>query len=74
MLMDENHITFADAVACVLQYVSHFFPVSSTFTWHGRGNILAVIMLQIVQEKCEEKYLYSGVNITDFTRRYPHDE
>ena len=42
MLMDGNHITFVDAVACISQYVSHFFPASSTFAWHGRGNISAV--------------------------------
>ena len=31
-LMDGNHLTFADAVARVLQYVSHFFPTGATFT------------------------------------------
>ena len=25
MLMDGNHITFVDTVACISQYVSHFF-------------------------------------------------
>ena len=52
MLMDGNNVTFADAVAHVSQYVSHFFPVSSTFTWHGRGNVSAVNVSQIAQEKC----------------------
>ena len=52
MLMDGNHVTFADAVAHVSQYVSHFFPASSTFAWHGRGNISAVNVSQIAQEKC----------------------
>ena len=28
-LMDRNHATFADAVAHVSQYVSHFFPAGS---------------------------------------------
>ena len=31
-LMDSNHLTFADAVARVSQYVSHFFPAGATFT------------------------------------------
>ena len=31
MLMDGNHVTFADVVAHVSQYGSHFFPASSTF-------------------------------------------
>ena len=29
---------------------------------------------QIAQERCGEKYLYNGVDITDFTHRYAHDE
>ena len=49
--MDKNHVTFADPVAHVSQYVSHFFPASSTFARCGRGNILVVNMLQITQEK-----------------------
>ena len=66
-LMDGNHITFVDAVACALQYVSHFFPASSTFVRHGRGNVSMVNMLQIAQERHGERYLYNGVDITDFT-------
>ena len=31
-LMDGNHLTFADAVTRVSQYVSHFFPAGTTFT------------------------------------------
>ena len=58
-LMDGNHVTFADAVARVLQYVSHFFPASSTFAWHARGNISAVNVSQITQERRGEKYLYN---------------
>ena len=67
MLMDRNHITFADAVACISQYVSHFFPASSTFVQHGRGNISMVNVSQIAQERCGERYLYNGIDITDFT-------
>ena len=73
-LMDGNHITFEDAVACILQYVSHFFPASSTFVRCGRGNISAANVSQIAQEKRGEKYLYNGVDITDFTCQYACDE
>ena len=74
MLMDGNHITFADAVAHISQYVSHFFPASSTFAWHGKGNFSVVNVLQIAQERRGERYLYNGVDITDFTRRYTFEE
>ena len=50
MLMDGNHVTFMDAVACVSQYVSHFFPASSTFVQRGRGNISFINVSQIAQE------------------------
>ena len=73
-LMDGNHITFVDAVAHISQYVSHFFPASSTFMEHGRGNVSVVNVSQIAQEKCREKYLYNGVDITDFMRQYAHDK
>ena len=73
-LVDGNHVTFADAVACVSEYVSHFFPASSTFAQHGRGNISAVNVSQITQERHGEKYFYNGVDITDFTCRYAHDK
>ena len=33
-----------------------------------------VNMSQIAQERRGEKYIYNGVDITDFTRRYAHDE
>ena len=66
-LVERNHDTFVDAVAHISQYVSHFFPVSSTLMRHGRGNVSAVNMSQIAQERRREKYLYNGVNITDFT-------
>ena len=33
-LMDGNHATFADAVARVSQYVSHFFPAGSNSPRH----------------------------------------
>ena len=70
MLMDGNHVAFADVVAHVSQYVSHYFPASSTFMWHGRGNVSTVNMSQIAQERCRERYLYNGVDITDFTHLY----
>ena len=74
MLMDRNHITFADAVACISQYVSHFFPASSTFVWCGRGNVSVINMSLIAQERQREKYLYNGIDITDFTCRYVHEK
>ena len=64
MLMDRNHITFSDAVACISQYVSHFFPASSTFVQCGRGNVSVINMSLIAQERHGEKYLYNGINIT----------
>ena len=74
MLMDGNHITFADAVTRVSQYVSPFFPASSTFGQHGRGNISTVNVSQIAQERHGERDLYNGVDITDFTDQYAHEE
>ena len=74
MLMDGNHVTFADAVARVLQYVSHFFPASTTFVRHGRGNISAINVSQIAQERHGERYLYNGVDITDFTCQHMCEE
>ena len=74
MLMDGNHVTFVDVVAHISQYVSHFFPTRSTFVWCGRGNVSAINVSQIAQERCGEKYLYNGVNITDFTCQYAHDK
>ena len=73
-LMDGNHVTFEDAVACVSQYVSHFFPASSTFAWSGRGNVSIVNVSQIAQERHGERYLYDGVDIMDFTCRYVCEE
>ena len=72
-LMDGNHVTFADTVARVLQYMSHFFPTGATFT-QRRGSISSINVSQIAQEKRGEKFFYNGVDITEFTRRYSRDE
>ena len=74
-LMDGNHATFADAVACISQYVSHFFPTGSNSPWCIQANmsLTSTSVAQIAQEKKGEKYFY-GVDITDFTRRYSHEE
>ena len=72
-LMDGNHLTFADAIAHVSQYVSHFFPAGATFT-RRRGTISSINVSQITQEKRGEKFFYNGVGITEFTRHYPRDE
>ena len=71
--MDGNHLTFADAVAHVSQYVSHFFPAGTTFM-QCRGTISSINVSQIAQEKRGEKFFYNGVDITEFTRRYSRDE
>ena len=73
-LMDGNHLTFADAVTHMSQYVSHFFPTGTTFTQH-RGTISSINNVsQIAQEKRGEKFFNNGVDITEFTRRYSPDE
>ena len=72
-LMDGNHLTFADAIARVSQYVSHFFPAGATFT-RRRGTISSINISQIAQDKRGEKFFYIGVDITEFTRRYSRDE
>ena len=72
-LMDGNHVTFADTVARVLQYMSHFFPTGATFT-QRRGSISSINVSQIAQDKRGEKFFYNGVDITEFTRRYSRDE
>ena len=72
-LMDGNHLTFADAVTRVSQYVSHFFPAGTTFMRRW-GTISSINVSQIAQEKRGEKFFYNDVDITEFTRRYSHDE
>ena len=72
-LMDGNHLTFADAIARVSQYVSHIFPAGTTFT-RRRGTISSINVSQIAQENRGEKFFYNGVDITEFTRRYSRDE
>ena len=67
-LMDGDHATFADAVAHVSQYVSHFFPAGSNSPRRMRANMSSTSVAQIAQEKKGEKYFYNGVDITDFTR------
>ena len=67
-LMDRNHATFADAVACISQYISHFFPAGSNSPRHMQANVSSMNVAQIVQEKKGKKYFYNGVDITDFTR------
>ena len=73
-LMDGNHATFPDVVARVSQYVSHFFPAGSNSLWHMQTNVSSMSVAQIAQEKKGEKYFYNGVDITNFTRQYSHEE
>ena len=73
--MDGTHATFAEAVARVLQYVSHFFPASTTLSWGcGQANISSLILSQIAHEQRGNKYFYNGIDITDFTHHYNCDE
>ena len=73
-LMDGNHAAFADAVACISQYVSHFFPAGSNSPWCIWANMSSTSVAQIAQEKKGEKYFYNGVDITDFTRQHSRKE
>ena len=73
--MDGTHTTFAKAVACVSQYVSHFFPASTTLSrGHGRANNTSLNLSQVAHEQHSNKYFYNGVDITDFTCPYSRDE
>ena len=75
MLMDGTHATFAKAVTHVLQYVSHFFPTSTTLSrGRGRANISSLNLSQVAHKQCGNKYFYNGVDITNFTHRYNRDE
>ena len=72
-LMDGNHATFAGAVACVSQYVSHFFPAGSNFPRRIWANVTSMSVTQIAQKK-GKKYFYNGVEITNFSRQYSREE
>ena len=67
-LMDGNHATFANTVAHISQYLSHFFPAGSNSPQHIWVNVSSTSVAQIAQEKKGEKYFYNGVDITNFTR------
>ena len=73
-LMERNDAAFADVVARISQYVSHFFPACSNSPWCMHANVSSMNVAQIAQEKKGEKPFYNGVNITDFTRQCSHDE
>ena len=75
MLMDGTHATFAEAIAHVLQFVSHFFPATTTLSRGcGQANISSLNLSQVAHKQCGNKYFYNGIDITDFTCRYNHDE
>ena len=69
-LMDGTLMTYADAVACVSQYVSHFFPASAMSRPRGKATVSGISLSQVAHEMHGNKYYYNGVDITDFTHRY----
>ena len=73
-LMDGTLLTYADVVAHVSQYVSHFFPASTMPRPRGKATVSGVSLLQVAHETHGDKYYYNSVDITDFTRRYTKDE
>ena len=73
--MDGTCATFAEAIAHVSQYVSHFFPASTTLSQgHGRANISSLSLSQVAHERCGNKYFYNGIDITGFTCHYNCDK
>ena len=60
-------MTYANAVACVSQYVSHFFPASAMLCPRGKATVSGVNLLQVAHEMHGNKYYYNGIDITDFT-------
>ena len=75
MLMDGTHAILTEAVTHVSQYVSHFFPASTTLSrGRGRANISSLNLSQVAHEQRGNKCIYNGVDITDFTHRYNHDK
>ena len=73
-LMDGTLTPFADAVAHVAQYVSHFFPAGTMPHPHGKATVSGISLSQVAHETHGDKYFYNGVDITDFTCCYTKDE
>ena len=73
--MDGTHATFAEAITRASQYVSHFFPASTTLSWgRGQANISSLNLSQVAHEQYSNKYFYNGIDITDFTCGYNCDK
>ena len=66
-LMDSTLMTYADAVACVSLYVSHFFSASTILRPFGKATVSGVNILQVAHEMHGDMYYYNCVDITDFT-------